>query len=346
MRTGSASSRIGRSGALTVKPMAPLLHQRPDALGGPLGQGRQLDPLGAEPDLAVRQPGDVQQVVDQPGHVPDLPLDHVAGELDEGRVVGRLPQDVDRVEHRGQGVAQLVGEHGEELILAAVGVGQLLGLAAELHLELLAIGGVADHLGEALELAPLVAQGGHDGTPPESRAVATDLPLLARHLAAGRRLPDLRLGLARLGILEGREAREGLADDLGGVISEQQVRAVVPAQHAPVRVEQQDRIVLDAIEEELDPLPIDGGRFLARDLVEPWPVFPRSRIALWFRDAPPAMGGRLEAARGRRRAGESSDPRAGPVETPRARSEWRGRSPEEEGTGDASDECFRDYNAI
>ncbi len=247
--------------------MAPLLHQRPDALGGPLGQGRQVDPLGAEPDLAVRQPGDVQQVVDQPRHVPDLPLDHVAGELDQRRVVGRLPQDVDRVEHRGQGVAQLVGEHGEELILAAVGVGQLLGLTAELHLELLAIGGVADHLGEALELAPLVAQGGHDRTSPESRPVATDLPLLARHLAAGRRLPDLRLGRARLDVLGGREARERLADDLGGMISEEQGRSIVPAQHAPVRVEEQDRIVLDAVKEELDPLPINGSRFLARDLV-------------------------------------------------------------------------------
>ena len=74
--------------------------------------------------------------------------------------------------------------------------------------------------------------------------------------------------LAGLDVLGDGEAREGLADDLGGVIAEEEGRAVVPAQHAPLRVEQQDRVILDAIEEDLDALPIDRGLFLPQDLVD------------------------------------------------------------------------------
>ena len=50
----------------------------------------------------------------------------------------------DRVEDRRQGVAQLVGEHREELVLAAVGLGELLGLPAQLLLQPLALGHVAE----------------------------------------------------------------------------------------------------------------------------------------------------------------------------------------------------------
>src|SRR5206468_5989255 len=130
-----------------------------------------------------------------------------------------------------QRVAQLVREHGQELVLATVDLRQLLRLAAELHLELLAIGGVADDLGEALEAALLVAQGGEDRTAPEPRPVAPDLPLVAAHLAAAGGLPDLGFGPAGLAILGDEEAREGLADDLGGLVPEQEGGPIVPAQH-------------------------------------------------------------------------------------------------------------------
>src|SRR5262249_46592008 len=145
--------------------------------------------------------------------------------------------------------------------------GQLLGLATELHLELLAICGVADNLGKALERAPLVAQGGDDHAAPEPRPVAPDLPLLAAHLAAGGGLADLCLGSARLAILGDEEAREGLADDVGGMVAEQEGGPVVPAQHAPLGVEQEDGVILDTVQEQLDPLLIDRGGLLPRDFV-------------------------------------------------------------------------------
>src|SRR5262249_21786461 len=152
--------------------------------------------------------------------------------------------------------------------LATIGFGQLLGLAAELHLKLLAIGAVADNLGESLEFAPLVAKCGEDGAAPESRPIATDLPLLAGHLAAGTGLTDFRLGPAGLDVLGDEEPEEGLADDLGGLIPEEERRTVIPAQHAPLGVEQQDGVIADAVEEQLHPLPFHCGLLLPQDVID------------------------------------------------------------------------------
>ena len=71
--------------------------------------------------------GDVEQVVDQAGHVPDLALDDRESPVDVRRVdVGRS-EDQQGIQDRSQRVAQLVGQHGEEFVLAAVG---LLGFGA------------------------------------------------------------------------------------------------------------------------------------------------------------------------------------------------------------------------
>ena len=77
--------------------------------------------LAAQIDVAARDARDVQQVVDQPREVLHLPLDHVArpGEL---RIGQRAPaHDLDRVADRRERIAQLVREHGEELVLVPVG---------------------------------------------------------------------------------------------------------------------------------------------------------------------------------------------------------------------------------
>ena len=86
-----------------------------------LTTGERLNGLGLEADLAPCDPRDVQQVVDQAGEVLDLPIDHVLGPFE---VVFRLQlaEELSRVADRRQGVAKLVGEHGQELILAAFGL--------------------------------------------------------------------------------------------------------------------------------------------------------------------------------------------------------------------------------
>ena len=90
----------------------------------------ELDRLLAELDLAPGDPRDVQQVVDEPGEVPApaarSPPGSTPGRASEVDRSGRL----DGVADRRQRVAQLVGEHRQELVLAAVGLGQLLAFGA------------------------------------------------------------------------------------------------------------------------------------------------------------------------------------------------------------------------
>ena len=81
----------------------------------------------------------------------DLPLDHRhAGLVIAG--VGRVAEEVDGVADRGQRVAQLVREQGEELGLAAVGLAE--GVLHPLPL------GQVDEEGEDRRLAPVLLQQG------------------------------------------------------------------------------------------------------------------------------------------------------------------------------------------
>ena len=78
--------------------------------------GGQLDALRPELDLAAADPRDVEQVVDQPRELPDLPLDDLAAPVLD--VLGlRVHQELDGVGDRGQRIAQLMGQHGQELVL-------------------------------------------------------------------------------------------------------------------------------------------------------------------------------------------------------------------------------------
>ncbi len=74
----------------------------------------------AQLHLVAVDAGDVEQVVDQPDHVAELPLHHVPGLGDGVGVAGREPHHLQAVAQRGQRVAQLVGQQREELVLAAV----------------------------------------------------------------------------------------------------------------------------------------------------------------------------------------------------------------------------------
>ena len=82
--------------------------------------------LPAELDLAPADPGHVQQVVDQPGQLPDLPLHHRPGLARRSSGSRGQSEDLQGVADRGQRVAQLVGQRRQELVLAAVGLPQRL----------------------------------------------------------------------------------------------------------------------------------------------------------------------------------------------------------------------------
>ncbi len=113
-------------GKLDRQVVAELFDEWPAALEGTLDDFGQGDPAPAELELAAADAGNIEQVVDQASQMVHLPFDDVEAPLHVA--VGRAAQleDADRVEDRRHGIAQLVGEDGEELILARVALAQAL----------------------------------------------------------------------------------------------------------------------------------------------------------------------------------------------------------------------------
>ena len=80
------------------------------------------EPLLLQPDLPPADARDVEELVDDPHHVPRLPFDD--GELPLRRA--RVPlHHLERGDHRRQRIAQLVAEDGEKFVLAPVGILQV-----------------------------------------------------------------------------------------------------------------------------------------------------------------------------------------------------------------------------
>jgi hypothetical protein len=86
------------------------------------GQRHDVHRLAQQIDLPPGDPGDIEQVVEQAGHVSHLPVEDVARA--RGHLLGNAwsPEQVGGVEHGAERVAQLVGQHGQELVLALVGL--------------------------------------------------------------------------------------------------------------------------------------------------------------------------------------------------------------------------------
>ncbi len=82
-------------------------------------RGVDLDALALQRDATLTDARDVEQVVDEPAHVIDLPLDDAALAL--ARIGMAHAQELQRRQDRRQRVAQLVPEHGQELVLGAAG---------------------------------------------------------------------------------------------------------------------------------------------------------------------------------------------------------------------------------
>ncbi len=89
------------------------LEDRARQLDGTAGDLGQFDPFLPKFDLPVRDPRDVEQVVDEPHQALDLSLDDV---LLARRLILEAHQ-LQRRQDRRQRIAQLVAEHGQELVL-------------------------------------------------------------------------------------------------------------------------------------------------------------------------------------------------------------------------------------
>ncbi len=82
----------------------------------------QIDVLLGERDLALHDPRDVQQIVEQRGHLLRLPLDHGQGTANGAALRRQTLHDTGGVENRSQRISQFVREHGQELIPLANGL--------------------------------------------------------------------------------------------------------------------------------------------------------------------------------------------------------------------------------
>ena len=95
------------------------LDRPPEHVGG-------VEKFLAQLHLAARDARHVEQIVDEPGKLPQLPLDNLhAPRHILGRGLAAVGQG-DGVANGGQGVAQFMGEHGQKLVLSLVVAAQFL----------------------------------------------------------------------------------------------------------------------------------------------------------------------------------------------------------------------------
>ena len=91
------------------------LRQKDLALG-------QRDLALGQQDLASGETGRLEQLVEEPRQVIDLPLDDVVYPSDRRISRGLSAQDGQRIADRREGIAQLVRQHREELLFVPIGV--------------------------------------------------------------------------------------------------------------------------------------------------------------------------------------------------------------------------------
>ncbi len=117
-RGGSATTRSPLTGDRHAQVVPALLEERADLLHRRGHHRRQLHRLALELDLPPGDAGDVEQVVHQPRQVLHLPLEDAPLPLQQLRRA--QAHQLEAGEHRRERVAELVAQHGQELVLGPV----------------------------------------------------------------------------------------------------------------------------------------------------------------------------------------------------------------------------------
>ena len=131
----------------------------------------QVDVLRLQRDQAAGQPGDLQDILDDPREAVNLAIHQLVQVGGEPGIARPAPQQVQAIADRRQGIAQLVGQQAEQLVLAARRIGQPPDLLLQFLLATCGLGQVADDVGEAADLAGRAPHGGDRHLGPEPRAV-------------------------------------------------------------------------------------------------------------------------------------------------------------------------------
>ena len=116
-------NRLGRDLRKELMPHG--LHQRVGGFDGMSNQYLQVDRLDAQIDLAAHDARDIQQIVHQAAQVGHLPFDDFLRPAHARLIQLQTAEDMGGIADRRQRVSQFMRQHGEEFILAPVGVEQV-----------------------------------------------------------------------------------------------------------------------------------------------------------------------------------------------------------------------------
>ena len=220
--------------------------------GAPRG-GQQVHGTGLEDDLAGHHAPDVEQVVHQPREVLGLPGDDLGGPRTAQVVDAQALQHGHRAADGAQRIAQLMAEHGQELVLRAVRALRRRARGHQLGLVRLALGDVdADADARAVGESHVGPRGLHDAA------------ALRRHLeiepARLRRLhvPAHHGAVLGIGVAGGHEVD---ALGLGGRPARHALEFAVEPQHARVGGEHRDH-GRDRVDDRLQQLALVVERLL------------------------------------------------------------------------------------
>src|SRR5579862_3203608 len=171
------------------------LHGLSDDLGDLYALLPQVDsPLGNSRD--------VEQVIDQMGEMRDLALNDLDDAAGPGISGDDARQELARVAYRRQGIAQLVREHREKLILLLIRLFQLPALTLQRCMRLPPLCDIAGGAKPFLDLAIVIEQRNCPREGPSNGSVGTDHAVLElEHALVTDRYPD-RLDDARAVLLE------------------------------------------------------------------------------------------------------------------------------------------------
>ena len=220
------------------------LEQRPARFERVRNGRVQIENFLLERDLAAGDPADVEEIVDDPAEMPDLTFDHRA----QLRLIGRRAafHQPERIDDGGERIAQFVREHGQELVH--------LPLALLQRFESPARGQITRDLGEPLQGAVPAAQRRDDDVRGKSAAVLAHPPAFVFDAALAARDHELVLGPLPRHVLCGVEPREVAADRLARGVAVDRLRGGVPRRDLARPVQHDDRVILDAVHDETEPL--------------------------------------------------------------------------------------------
>ena len=96
--------------------MVPRVNQAADAVGRLANDLPQIDLFRGQGDASARDPGNIEQIVEQADHVRDLAIHDVMDARDQRVVRAGAPQQSQCGADGRQGIAQLVPEHRQEFV--------------------------------------------------------------------------------------------------------------------------------------------------------------------------------------------------------------------------------------